>query len=313
MGLLLSLLGLWGVSWVLSELGVFGQDDGLDDIQSRDDGQIEGTDGRDKIEGTDGNDFLRAGAGRDTISAEDGNDTVFGETGNDKIYGGAGSDLLDGGIGNDTITGMFGDDTVLGGDGHDLLSGGMGNDVLSGGNGNDHLSGPYGEDTFFGGAGNDILVAGTVDTFDPNVLSGETGDDFLKGGRGDDILDGGFGYDTILANDGDDELIAGYGGAEMTGGEGSDIFWVDAESTHFSSIEDFSLEEDALGFIAPMGYSGPLLGADGYFTSNPITFQLWDSTPSTSVYVGGTLAVVIKGVEPAIIAEADIFVSYKPN
>lgn len=98
----------------------------------------------------------------------------------------------------------------LDGNGKDLIVGGMEADVIYGGGGNDSIIGGDESDSLFGEAGNDIIKAGA-------------GDDFITGGTGAD---------------------------NMTGGTGSDTFVISNSDLDGSldSIQDFTLEEDAIRF-----------------------------------------------------------------
>jgi Ca2+-binding RTX toxin-like protein len=125
---------------------------------------------------------------------------IFGQDGNDTISldetNGALPDAdLFGGNGNDTLTGGSGNDLLFGGAGNDTLLGKGGNDQLFGGDGNDTLIGGTGNDQMFGGAGNDRMI------WNP--------------GEGSDLMEGGDGIDT----------------AEVNGGNGSEVFTLEANGT----------------------------------------------------------------------------------
>jgi hypothetical protein len=97
--------------------------------------------------------------------------------------------------------------------------------------GNDTINGMDGNDQIYDGAGNDSI-------------SGGDGDDSLYSNAGNDSLDGG---------NGDDQLIAVGGGAldSVTGGSGSDTFWVDNSVTE--TVSDADSTEIANGAVHKVG------------------------------------------------------------
>jgi Ca2+-binding RTX toxin-like protein len=140
-----------------------------------------------------------------------GNDTVTGGTQFDEIYLGAGDDTADAGAG---------DDFVAGGAGQDLIQGGAGNDLLYGGDGEDLVIGGPGVDLLFGQGGNDILVGGSAtvrNTKKDSLRQVLTDWDPASTGVG--------GYANVrgrlsITNDGSS-------GDQLTGGAGTDWFWVE--------------------------------------------------------------------------------------
>lgn len=152
---------------------------------------------------------------------------TFGSVGDDSLdseldpgFGGA-NQVAFAGAGNDTI---------------DISTGGGGNRVF-GGSGNDEFFASTG-DRFSGGAGADIFDATTG-----------SGDNRLSGGDGDDDFFLGAG-DRVLGGAGSDRLFAGTGGNNiLTGGTGSDQFWIaNAEApASANTVTDFTPGEDVLG------------------------------------------------------------------
>lgn len=157
-------------------------------------------------------------------------DTLLGGAGDDRLHGGLGNDVLSGGSGKDVITGEEGDDYILGGDDDDALTGEYndgtyadgskvrthGNDYIDGGAGNDILQGEGGDDLLYGGSGDDIIW-GDAHFYD---LSEEL--------HGDDYLDGGTGNDQLFGQGGNDILSGGAGDDVLDGGEGDDIYIINA-------------------------------------------------------------------------------------
>lgn len=218
---------------------------------------LTGDEGDDTLNGADGSDRLKGLAGNDQIDGDDGSDRVFGDAGNDTLSGGDGVDTVDGGegddlalgdAGNDLVYGWSGADTLYGGDGNDKVFGDAqqigtssdtdGNDFIDGGAGNDSVYGNGGVDTLMGGDGNDLIR-----DFDLSRNEGVDNGSFVDGGAGDD---------NIFVD----------GGSTITGGSGSDFFYVHADIgvEGVTEITDFVQGEDALAFDIVMNESdmGPL-------------------------------------------------------
>lgn len=162
----------------------------------------------------------------------------------DQLIGGDGADRFQGNAGDDNLAGNAGNDVILAGAGNDRAIGGLGNDTVSGDDGNDvlidgdDLFDPEfflyrngGDDRYEGGSGNDILNGGKAN----DQLLGQSGDDRLFGEDGNDDLNGGAGNDILIATNifflSDDDLDT------LTGGEGSDEFWLG------NSVDSFYLDE----------------------------------------------------------------------
>lgn len=114
----------------------------------------------------------------------------------------------------------------------------------------------------FAEAGSSTLVADTDET-----IFGTDGDDLFDasasgggnrvyGRDGNDIIIGGI-NDRLAGDNGDDALFAGNGGNTLTGGEGSDQFWVAYGSLPNSAnfITDLQGGEDVIGFAGLSGVS----------------------------------------------------------
>lgn len=127
-------------------------------------------------------------------------------------------------VANDTIDGSVGG-------GNNQIYGLEGNDVLLAGN----------NDILYGGLGSDILDASTGSN------------NQLFGGQGDDVLIGGI-RSQLFGDLGDDQLFAGIDGDTLTGGPGSDQFWI-LNNGNFpinpSVITDFEPGVDVIGLDDP--------------------------------------------------------------
>ena len=157
---------------------------------------------------------------------------------------------------NDIIVGESGGNTLRGGDGYDVLIGLGGDDILFGGSGSaNELYGGTGNDTYYVDANDTVIEAAgegldtvvttrTVFTLGANIErlifrgnadvigTGNAENNTMVGGGGNDRLNGGAGYDVLIGGAGNDVLLGGSGAAnELYGGEGDDIYYVDANDT----------------------------------------------------------------------------------
>ena len=103
------------------------------------------------------------------------------------------------------------------------------NDVIHGGDGSDRLRGDGGDDQVFGDAGDDVCY-------------GDAGNDVVHGNTGNDRLYGNAGDDDLYGDENDDILVSigGLGVApdavdSVTGGDGFDSVWCDAEATEIDT------------------------------------------------------------------------------
>ena len=145
-----------------------------------------------------------------------------------------------------TLTGTSGDDRLL-----LVLADGSGNTLLGlGGNDDLDASGGAGNNILRGGDGNDVLYA-----YQNDQLYGEAGNDTLNSdGKGFNTLSGGDGNDTIFADvsdtvlgdAGDDIIYASGGNNQLTGGAGSDTFYITPAGVQTSpnTILDFTKGQD---------------------------------------------------------------------
>jgi Ca2+-binding RTX toxin-like protein len=140
--------------------------------------------------------------------------TITGTGGNDQLLGGIFADHISGLDGADQLTGNSGSDVVDGAAGDDTLDGGLGNDTLYGGDGTDRLGGNIGNDWAYGGAGDDEFG----DVFGNNRLYGEDGNDSFRLGSNGAIFWSG--ADTV------------------TGGAGSDVYWIQVDMNRLVSVKD---------------------------------------------------------------------------
>ena len=139
------------------------------------------------------------------------------------------------GDGADYVIGSSGNDTLVGGTGNDTLEGWAGNDTLDGGAGDDTLASKGGDDVMSGGADNDLLL-GSDRGIDIDTLNGDAGNDTLRGFSGEDLLTGGAGND------------------QLEGGNGRDIYFLDA-----SSGVDTIVDPDGIDRIEFINGSGIVL------------------------------------------------------
>lgn len=166
---------------------------------------------------------------------------------NDTLSGGGGEDFIVGGLGNDSLRGDGHDDFITGGDGADTIDGGTGSDWAI------YIDSDAGVNIDllrleqFGGhaQGDHLILIENVEGsgFDDSITGGLVGG-VLIGGGGDDTMTGGSGRQVLLGNDGDD-LLTGFARDTLSGGEGDDIYIVNAASVvinenWFGEIEDGS-------------------------------------------------------------------------
>jgi Ca2+-binding RTX toxin-like protein len=123
---------------------------------------------------------------------------------------------------------------------------------IEGGDGKDTLVGGLGTDTLDGGAGADVLDGGE----DDDVLLGGADDDTLDGGDGHDALVGGTGRDLLRGGAGDDTLTGGSGDT-LEGGDGNDLFLIEAADPGRISL---GMGDDTILYT---GTSGRTLRLDG--------------------------------------------------
>jgi hypothetical protein len=202
-----------------------------DDITAKPNQIILTGDGADNVNSSK-NDTILTGSGDDTVfvgsnaivSTGDGNDQVF-----VGVNGSASNTTVDGGAGNDQLT-------VVEANGINNIFGAAGNDSLQVVEGS--------RQNLFGGSGNDTIISNGSN----NRIYGGSGDDKLFSGVNDYLFGG----------DGDDVLFAGKGGGNrLTGGAGSDQFWVANGSlpTAKNVVTDFTLGVDVIGFGGISGVS----------------------------------------------------------
>lgn len=193
-----------------------------------------------RITGTDSDDTLTGTAQADTIRGLGGDDTIFSNGGADLIYGGAGDDMIFLRQSGAFAYGEEGDDTFVP---QELslsatpttIDGGAGTDTFDAsgivGGGDDYLQFAVNPDTgaLQGGGyaliGIEVIrgpnfgeVAYFLDDNTPMTIYGGTGDDFVSA-VGRITFDGGAGDDSIFMN---------ASGSRAKGGNGDDIFILDA-------------------------------------------------------------------------------------
>lgn len=177
--------------------------------------------------------------------------------GDDVAITGAGDDSVSAGAGADFVTSNGGDDTVDLGTGDDswadvdvnTAAAGSGDDDVLGGDGTDFLVSEGGADSLEGGAGEDTLVAiGAQDDGASVTLQDPAfGELTLPNPSGEDA------EPDVLAGDDDIDVLVGDDGDSLTGGAGDDRFVVAFDALEPGDpvvIEDFTLDEDTVAFIA---------------------------------------------------------------
>ena len=114
----------------------------------------------------------------------------------------------------------------------------------------------------YGNNGNDILYGGSGN----DVLRGDAGNDAIYGGTGNDTLFGGVGANILFGEDGNDTLVTINGSTsdQLTGGNGTDTFWIDAGDW----VKDAAPGEQIHSVSAFMNYRIP--NGQGGFTVVPV-------------------------------------------
>ncbi|MDD3021985.1 MAG: Ig-like domain-containing protein [Alphaproteobacteria bacterium] len=97
--------------------------------------------------------------------------------------------------------------------------------------GDDNWTGTYRDETYHGQTGND-------------TLDGMGGNDTLYGDQGNDTLDGGDGSNSLFGGVGDDELFSLLGSNYMSGGDGSDTYYISTLATAYLDDFDGSVLDD---------------------------------------------------------------------
>jgi Ca2+-binding RTX toxin-like protein len=187
-------------------------------------------------------------------------ESVYGGSGNDALTGGQGSNELYGYDGNDSLAGDAGNDFFFGWNGDDSLNGGSGDDLFYGDTGNDTLYGGTGNDTLNGGAGNDTYIIDAdvdlgIDTINDNsapvtdiidfrstttkaitlnlglttTQTVATGVQLIMPVANIASVYGGTGNDNLTGNNLVNYLMGGIGNDTLAGGEGNDIYLIDAD------------------------------------------------------------------------------------
>jgi len=216
--------------------------------------------------------YLAGGSGVDTFTAGNG-DTVMVAGENDVIFGGAGIDTIIGSSWFSSFDLPFAVENFrAAGIPAETIS--VPFDVIRGNGLNNTLSGSDYPSSIYGGEGNDMLY-------------GMDGGDFLLGEAGDDQLFGGAG---------DDQLFDFFGKNTLTGGAGSDQFYLSTKN--INTVVDFSRgeadkirlqSEEFEGSKALFTFSSSDLGKTatlGEFFYNSTTGQLFFGAVLGSVQIG---------------------------
>ena len=156
-------------------------------------------------------------------------ENVIGSNGNNWLSGNAADNRIVGGSKWDVLYGYDGNDTIIGGGGNDSMTGMDGDDFLDCGAGEDMVDGRDGNDTILAGSGNDAAVSGLL---------------------GDDFLDGETGADRLSGDEGNDTLIGGVGSDWMEGGEGNDLYEVNAIGDIVDEGTNVDTDDVVRSFIA---------------------------------------------------------------
>jgi len=194
------------------------------------------------------------------IRGGDGNDTLTLNPGLGAraiVYGGRGNDILRTGAAGDILFGEEGDDTLRGRDGADILIGGDGDDLLSGGDGNDILIGGAGADRLVGNADDDILIAGFT-AWDGNIAALEAilaewtsprsyaqRVANIRGTGSGERLNGDYFLDAEGASSGGRTVFDDGARDVLTGNQGIDFFFFNADTGVKDKITDLSAAEFA--------------------------------------------------------------------
>lgn len=187
-------------------------------------------------------------AGDGTIFVRAGNlgDTVFAGSGTATLVGGSGSDALHAGDGSFVLAGGNGGDSLFAGNSQVTLSGG-GNDLLQAGAGQHALTGDHGSSTVAAGGGKDMVQLGSGSA----LVDLGACDDRVLAGNGSFTIHGGSGDDTVLTGDGSATIDGG--SAMVAGGNGHDLFIIDASGS-YDIITDLRPGHDILK--VPAGLNG---------------------------------------------------------
>jgi Ca2+-binding RTX toxin-like protein len=199
------------------------------------------------IEGGAGADLLTGGLGNDTASYANSNSavTVSLVSAAANTGGHAQGDTLSG---FENLTGSAFNDVLVGDGFINILDGGSGDDLLVGGAGADQLIGGLGSDTASYSTTSTAVTAnltngnGTAgdangDTFSGiENLTGGSGADSLTGDANNNVLVGGAGNDSMSGLDGNDTLDVTSGRDTATGGNGDDVFLVNANVANLPTL-----------------------------------------------------------------------------
>lgn len=114
------------------------------------------------------------------------------------------------------------------------------------------ISGSFNSIQVKSGAGNDrITISSAIKV--STQLYGESGHDTINGGSGADSIFGGEGNDKLYGNAGEDTVVSLGGGLKdsLTGGTGTDSFWLD--STDTEKVTDANAYEKSVGASHAVG------------------------------------------------------------
>ncbi|MBO1347556.1 MAG: hypothetical protein EBE86_009240 [Hormoscilla sp. GUM202] len=136
-----------------------------------------------------------------------------------------------------------------------LEEGEEGQEILTGTVAPLKINGQEGDDTINGGEEDDTINGGEEDDtiYGDDTINGGEEDDIINGGEGDDTINGGERDDTIYGGEGDDILSGGGGRDELIGGGGADIFKIELDAGHFTTIHDFTQGEDRIAIEGTLG------------------------------------------------------------
>ncbi|WP_395010431.1 tandem-95 repeat protein, partial [Undibacterium sp.] len=269
-----------------------------------------GGDGDDRLQGDEGNDSLTGGIGNDTLDGGEGEDTADYSDSNGSlsiflVQGAAyapdmGLDALIsiehvwGGNYADSIWGDDGANDIFGQGGDDILSGAGGSDFLSGDDGDDKIFGELGDDYLIGGTGNDTLDGG--DGIDYASYFGATGPVIVNltlgsasgAGIGLDTLISienvlGSNYaDRIIGSAANEFFMAREGNDTITGGAGSDFFyvmWGGSSDYSTDTITDFATGNNGDKLLFPTSFlTNFAVGTNPYTTGHARLTQVGGNT-----------------------------------
>ncbi|MCY4415662.1 MAG: hypothetical protein OXE87_05055 [Chloroflexi bacterium] len=267
--------------------GGHAQGDKLNNIE-----HIEGSSHADNLTGDEHVNYFWGGAGADAFDGKGGEDWVWYTT---SPTSGITIDMVTpanstGQAKGDTFTSI------------ERVSASVHNDTITGNNDNNHISGEAGNDTLKGGGGDDIIYGGEGQ----DTLYGDAGDDKIHGsfyGLDDRIEDRGATvppHNDVRGGAGNDKLAGLEGWATLTGGTGTDEFFLLGAITGFDlTIADYASGEkiwicrgsggatsSADASDGEVWWTGELKALESDNVKNDWVYKIYQKDGSNDVYLG---------------------------